>query len=157
MRRFSVIAVWTVASVVWAGVSMAAEPAPKISASAPAKSDAPADTGIRVYRCDIHEAADSDMGAPAIVLVGARNGRYSGKVVISSGAPIAGLKATITDLRQGDATVPAAQIVVRYGVPWESSARPWGDAEGGTSCWRSPAPSLRPAAAAVPWCPSGSR
>jgi len=54
-----------------------------------------------------------------IRLVGARNGSFSGKVVLSSAAAIKGLKATVTDLAQegGKSRIPAAAVAVRCAEP----------------------------------------
>jgi len=81
--------------------------------------------GIEVYVSDIHDVADGRMGtgSAAIALVGARNGSFSGKVVVRSGRSIHGLKAVVGDLKQSAAVIPAANVLVRYGVPWEESVR----------------------------------
>jgi len=52
-------------------------------------------------------------------LVGARNGAYTGKVGVGSTQPITGLKAVAGDLKgEGGATIPAAAVHLRYGIPW---------------------------------------
>ncbi|HUS48165.1 MAG TPA: glycoside hydrolase domain-containing protein, partial [Phycisphaerae bacterium] len=67
---------------------------------------------------------DMDFGDPAeplrpIRLVGARNGTYSGKVVVGSTQPIKGLKATCGDLAgPGGAKIAAARVRIRYGLRW---------------------------------------
>jgi hypothetical protein len=66
---------------------------------------------------------DLDFGDPdeplrPIRLVGARNGIYSGKVVLGSADPIRGLKAQASDLRGGAGTIPASAVRTRYGFPW---------------------------------------
>ena len=53
-----------------------------------------------------------------IRLAGARNGAYSGKVVLGSDKPIGGLSATAGDLKGAGGTIPAAQVQVRYAMPW---------------------------------------
>lgn len=53
-----------------------------------------------------------------IRLVCARNGAYSGKVVLGGDQPIRGLSATAGDLTGEGGTIPAAQVQVRYAVPW---------------------------------------
>ncbi len=66
-----------------------------------------------------------------IRLVGARGGTYSGKVVLSSPAAIAGLKATASELvgEDGKARIPADALMVRWAEParadvsWRSSSR----------------------------------
>ncbi len=53
-----------------------------------------------------------------IHLVGARNGAYSGKVVLGRDKPIRGLAATAGDLKGEGGTIPASQVQVRYATPW---------------------------------------
>jgi glycosyl hydrolase family 123 len=57
-----------------------------------------------------------------IRLVGARNGRFSGKVVVGSTEPIRGLRVTASDLSAGSATIPASAVRIRYGIPWGREA-----------------------------------
>ena len=52
-----------------------------------------------------------------IRLAGARNGAYSGKVVLGSDKPIRGLAATVSDLRGESGSIPAADVQVRYALP----------------------------------------
>ncbi len=55
-------------------------------------------------------------GAPAAIrLVGVRNGAFAGQVVVSSRAPVKGLKAVPSDLT-GPGKIPAEAVCVRYGV-----------------------------------------
>jgi hypothetical protein len=79
--------------------------------------------GVKVWNSDVL-ALDYDTSIPdrcellrPVTLAGARNGWFSGKVVLSSPAAIKGLKATAGDLKQGDQTIPAAQVRVRYAAP----------------------------------------
>jgi hypothetical protein len=51
-----------------------------------------------------------------LVLKGAINGWFSAKVVAGSPKPLEGLKATVSDLKQGAATIPASALRVRYAV-----------------------------------------
>jgi len=55
-------------------------------------------------------------------IVGARNGSFSGKVVIGSTAPLKGLKASMSDLRAGGAAIPSSAVRVRYATPSGSEA-----------------------------------
>jgi hypothetical protein len=62
----------------------------------------------------------SDWGDPTetprpIALAGARNGSYSGKIVVGSSKPIRDLAAVATDLKGEGGVIPAASIRVRYG------------------------------------------
>ena len=93
--------------------AMAAQEAPKAAA------------GFAVSGADIHDTDTLGGGAPAISLVGARNGVFSGKVLASSSQAIKGLKATASDLKQGAAVIPASQISIRYAVPWDGGIGSW--------------------------------
>ena len=67
---------------------------------------------------------DMDYGDPneplkPIVLVGTRNGTFSGKVVAGSNEPIKGIKGTVTELvsADGKSRIAASRIQVRYAIP----------------------------------------
>lgn len=78
--------------------------------------------GVQVWNLDIHDRLEEiNYGAPQaglrpIRIVGARNGSYSGSVVLSSKQAIQSPTATITDLVQQDGSgkIPAAQVQVWY-------------------------------------------
>jgi hypothetical protein len=77
--------------------------------------------GLQVYNQDIHRVfAVSEYGDPneplrPIRLVGARNGFYSGQVVVSSTDALVNLRAAAGDLAgPGGARIPAAAVRVRY-------------------------------------------
>ncbi len=53
-----------------------------------------------------------------IRIVAARNGIFSGKVAVGSAKAIAGLKATVGELKGADGVIPASAVRVRYGLPW---------------------------------------
>ncbi len=55
-----------------------------------------------------------------IAVSGARNGAFSGRLVVSSGQEIRGLKATVADLVHADkaAKIPASAVRVRCAQPW---------------------------------------
>ncbi len=80
--------------------------------------------GFQVWNANIHklfgvgEYGDPNELVRPIRLVGVRNGFYSGQVVVGSPAPIEGLKATVTDLKQagGEGDIPASNVRVRYGA-----------------------------------------
>jgi hypothetical protein len=67
---------------------------------------------------------DLDWGGQAeplrpVRIVGARNGAFSGKLVVGSTDPLRGLKVTAGDLASGSgATIPSGAIEVRYALPW---------------------------------------
>ena len=82
--------------------------------------------GVQVWNSDpLATDFDMDFGNPAeplrpIRLVGARNGVYSGKVVVGSTSPIKGLKAAVGDLAgPGGGKIAAAQVRLRYATPWD--------------------------------------
>jgi len=69
---------------------------------------------------------DLDFGDPneplrPLRIIGARNGAFSGKVMVGSTRPIRNLSATVSDLRSrsGD-TIPANAVQVRYAMPWRT-------------------------------------
>jgi len=83
--------------------------------------------GFQVWNEDIHRLFAADAyGDPnealrPIRLVGARNGHYSGQVVVGSTLGVLGLKADVTDLRGAGSsgTIPASNVRVRYGTPYD--------------------------------------
>jgi hypothetical protein len=80
--------------------------------------------GMQVWNSDAMSADSGlDFGDAAeplgpIRLVGARNGSFSGKVVVGSSKALAGLKATASDLAGPGGTIPASAVTVRYGIAW---------------------------------------
>ena len=80
--------------------------------------------GLQVWNSDLHAGDFTvDFGSRSeplrpIRLVGARNGTYSGKVVLGSAEPIRNLHASATDLEGPAGTIPASAVRVRYGVRW---------------------------------------
>ena len=107
----------------------------RLTASGPgAVSSARRPEGLRVWNASVL-ASDytTDFGNPAegfgpIEIRGARGGVFSGKIIVGSNKPIRGLKATAEDLKGpvpaprgsavAGATIPAAQVRIRYGLPW---------------------------------------
>ncbi len=75
--------------------------------------------GGQVWNQDIHrvftvaEHGDPNEKLYPVRLVGARNGYYSGQVVMSSTSAIEGIKASVSDLK-GPGTIPATSVQVRY-------------------------------------------
>ncbi len=66
---------------------------------------------------------DADFGDEAepigpVVIAGARNGAFTGKIVVGDSKPIRGLKAISDDLKCPGGVIPAANVRLRYGVPW---------------------------------------
>ncbi|NLF31671.1 MAG: hypothetical protein GX591_12385 [Planctomycetes bacterium] len=83
--------------------------------------------GFQVWNSSVL-CADYDLdygdGGPVrpIRLVGARNGRYSGKVVAGSTEPLRRLRAAAGDLAGSGAMIPASAVRIRYGIPWGREA-----------------------------------
>ncbi|HUS47195.1 MAG TPA: glycoside hydrolase domain-containing protein [Phycisphaerae bacterium] len=80
--------------------------------------------GTQVWNSDpVAVDFDLDFGSQAeevrpIRLVAARNGTYSGKVVVGSDRPIKGLVAAASDLTGPGGTIPASHVRIRYALPW---------------------------------------
>jgi len=80
--------------------------------------------GFQIWNSDpLATDYDLDFGDPAekaelVRLVGARNGFYSGKVVVGSDKPILNPSATAGDLKGPEGTIAAAEVRIRYGMPW---------------------------------------
>ena len=53
-----------------------------------------------------------------IEIAGARNGSFSGKLMVGSAGPIRGLTVTAADLKGPGGIIPAANVTIRYGTPW---------------------------------------
>jgi hypothetical protein len=81
-------------------------------------------SGLQVWNQDINDRTGAgDFGDPLetlrpILMVGARNGSFSGKVVVSSTQAMTELKAMAGDLKAvaGAGVIPAAQLQVRWGL-----------------------------------------
>ena len=65
---------------------------------------------------DGEDASEKPGTLSPLTIAGARNGTFSGKVMVSGAG--AGLKAAVSDLKAGAETIPAARVQVRYGVAW---------------------------------------
>jgi len=81
--------------------------------------------GFQVWNADsMAEDVNVDFGDQAeplqpVVIVGTRNGSFSGKVVVGSSEAIRGLQATPAGLEgPGGAAIPAANVRIRYGILW---------------------------------------
>jgi len=83
---------------------------------------------VKVWTCDIV----LDERSPKVVkelkpvtLVGARNGAFSGKIVVESTRTIKGLKASVDALtgQGGIGIIPASCVQIRYASAWDSQAR----------------------------------
>ena len=80
--------------------------------------------GFQVFNSDsMMSDFDMDYGDPTeplrpVRIVAARNGAFSGKVVVGSTKPIRGLKATATELKGPGGTIPASAVRFRCAVPW---------------------------------------
>jgi hypothetical protein len=84
--------------------------------------------GLQVWNGDVLACdMDQDFGNPAealrpMTIMGARNGWFSGKVVVGSAKAIGGLRVTPTDLKRGKSVIPAERVQIRYGLPWGHEA-----------------------------------
>ena len=81
---------------------------------------------VTVWTSDL--ISDAQAGKPSTVLqpvsiVGARNGTFSGKVVVESAAGIRGLRASAGPLTMARAEIPARNLRVRYGAAWDKTWR----------------------------------
>ena len=80
--------------------------------------------GFQVWNADpLAVDLDVDFGDQAeavrpVMIAGARNGTFSGKVVAGSAKPIRDLKVTPAGLKGSGGAIPAANVRIRYGVPW---------------------------------------
>jgi len=80
--------------------------------------------GLQVWNSDVLAADyNLDFGSQAeplypVTIIGARNGAFSGKVVLGSTEPIRALKVTPGDLQGTAGNIPASNIRVRYALPW---------------------------------------
>jgi hypothetical protein len=80
--------------------------------------------GFQVWNADsLAVDLDLDFGDQAepirpVVIAGARNGSFTGKIVAGASQPIRDLKVTPADFRSARGTIPATNVRVRYGVPW---------------------------------------
>lgn len=83
--------------------------------------------GLQIWNSDpLAVDFDLDFGSQAeplrpVRLVGARSGTYSGKVVVGSDQALKGLVAAPAgDLSGPGGTIPAANVRIRYALPWSS-------------------------------------
>ena len=80
--------------------------------------------GLQVWNADtMAKDLNVDFGDQAeplrpVRIVGARNGSFSGKVVVGSTEPIRGLKVTPGRVRGEGGTIPASAVRIRYAIPW---------------------------------------
>ena len=93
--------------------------------------------GVQVWTPDIPEEVYSiSYGSPgerpAISIVGARNGAFSGKLVVSSTAEIKSLSVKVGPLLgAGGAKLPPEAVSLRYGIPGQSIEQLGGSVYGG--------------------------
>jgi hypothetical protein len=83
--------------------------------------------GIQVWTCSpVETVTVFDFGnpcetPPVVSISGARNGVFSGRLLVSSGESIKGLKVNVSDLRQirKQGTIPSSAVLVRCATPTE--------------------------------------
>jgi len=103
-----------------------------VSPAGVAVANVPPPRGIRVWNCTSYETVTSfDYGDPTeplrpIVVPAARNGAFSGRLVVGSDRSIKGLKVSVSDLKRagGGGRIPASAVRVRWAVP-ATPARSW--------------------------------
>jgi len=95
-----------------------------------------------VWVGDIHDPTDGRAaGTPTVLLiVGARNGSFSGKIVVSSDKPVMSLQAQAGALRGPGGVIPSSAIRIRYGRPWEARNPRWQPGTGPLACLSETAP-----------------
>lgn len=76
---------------------------------------------VRVWNYPVLADANGITDAPPLepmIIVGARNGTFSGTVAVESANSITGLSAAIGDLSSDDGSIPADAMNVRYATSW---------------------------------------
>jgi len=79
---------------------------------------------VQVWNSDVLEVVEPSALKPGsdplgpISIVAARNGSFSGQVVVGSAGAIRDLKATVSDLKGSGGTLPASRILLRYATAW---------------------------------------
>ncbi len=115
-------------------VKLAATWALTVAAGALAQGGTGTTRGVRLWNGDVlapyQDFMKSNSSGPVapIRIVGARNGSFSGKVVLGSDQPIRGLRAQMTDLVSPGGRIRASAVQVRYPIflrrnGWNSVAR----------------------------------
>ncbi|MBN2581459.1 MAG: hypothetical protein JXL80_00215 [Planctomycetes bacterium] len=85
---------------------------------------------VKVWASDIisHDTSPPDSkAARPVTIVGARNGTFSGKVLVESGSAIKGLVAAVGPISGPGGDIPPANVQVRYGAPWDTKGWPGPD------------------------------
>lgn len=120
MRQMAVSSLVVACLWTWVAASIADPPATQRAAFVPPDRG----TGVQVWTCQPPLELSAFDTPPAgdkleIKLVGIRNARFSGTVVLASAKAITNAQATVSDLTMADgkAKIPAGQILVRYAQP----------------------------------------
>jgi len=80
---------------------------------------------VKIWTCDIISNENNYKAArelKPILLVGARNGSLSGKIIVEATGDIKGLKASAGNLTGKAGEISAKNVQVRYGKEWENSS-----------------------------------
>jgi len=112
------------------------------AAKKPAKAVPPA---VRIYTADVVSDRPTGGGPEAlrpVSIVAARNGTFSGKVVLQSARTIKGLRASAGPLSGQGTTIAARNVQVRYALAWEQ--RNWGWPSGPDILLESPPEAVAP-------------
>ena len=94
-------------------------------AAATPSAKAPATT-VHVWAADLFVAAPSatPSATPGTIrIVGARNGTFSGKVLVKSSAALKGLRGSVSGLKAPGSEISGRDVRVRYAVSWDGSWR----------------------------------
>ena len=67
------------------------------------------------FDCDFGDQAEP---LRPVIIAGARNGLFTGKIVAGCARPIRDLHVAPAELRGPGGSIPAANVRIRYGVPW---------------------------------------
>ena len=80
--------------------------------------------GLQVWNADPMavdlsvDFGDRAEGLRPAVIIGAKNGTFTGKVVVGSTAAIQGLNVTAGELKGEGGSIPGSNVAIRYGIPW---------------------------------------
>jgi hypothetical protein len=78
---------------------------------------------VKVWTSDVvsdETSPDAKMELKPVTLVGARNGSFSGKIVVESTGVIKGVNASVGALTGKDGAIPASNVQIRYAKAWDT-------------------------------------
>ena len=83
---------------------------------------------VKIWTSDVvsdETSTNAEKVLKPVTLVGARNGAYSGKIVVESTGPIHGVKVAASALTGPGGVISASQIQIRYATPWDTQCWLW--------------------------------